>query len=538
MSGKINWKTLEHSGPLFPEEYTPLPENVMLVYEGKQLKLNSTDTNNQFNISVEEAAVLYSQILEREKRNTGQKKKTKSCVTPLFSSNFWDDWKSILNKHHPQITNFEKVDFSNIVRYVSEFKIFIDEERGMLLPEEKKSLKNEKEQLKEDYGYAVIDGEPTALGNFRIQPPGLYIGHTSKSTGRIKGRIKSSDVIVNGTTVHGNWGARETNPNVGYIAKYKHPVTRKYVYIQLDRKTSKFVEESDQLKFDKARKLGENIGLIRKVYQEDCKGFSVKLQQLGVAVFLLDTIAIRPGTEKDETADNDTIGLTTLKVENVKLLENSTIEINFFGKSSIEFKKNYRIPTLVHILLTSFSRGKATNDLLFDHINPAILNDYLKKIVPGITAKTFRTWKASSIFEKKLSELKIDVNSSETEKSIAFKNANIETALALNHKRMNQDNEEGIVELKNQIEKEELKLNGASASVKERTKNKIDQLKIKLVEKTENVSTITSKVNYIDPRIAVAWAKRIEFPIEKIYNQSHLLKFRWAVETRSDWKFK
>ena len=97
MSGKIHWKTLEHSGPLFPEPYNSLPDNVMLVYEEKKIKLNSTDTNNNFNMSAEEAAFLYSQILEREIRNTNKKRKTKSCVTDLFKINFWNDWRCTAN---------------------------------------------------------------------------------------------------------------------------------------------------------------------------------------------------------------------------------------------------------------------------------------------------------------------------------------------------------------------------------------------------------------------------------------------------------
>ena len=53
----------------------------------------------------------------------------------------------------------------------------------------------------------------------------------------------------------------------------------------------------------------------------------------------------------------------------------------------------------------------------------------------------------------------------------------------------------------------------------------------------ENVSLNTSKVNYIDPRITVAWAKKFEVPIEGLMNKNMLENFIWAMETPSKWKF-
>lgn len=36
---EIKWTTLEHAGVLFPPEYTPLPDDVKLLYEGKPVNL-------------------------------------------------------------------------------------------------------------------------------------------------------------------------------------------------------------------------------------------------------------------------------------------------------------------------------------------------------------------------------------------------------------------------------------------------------------------------------------------------------------------
>ena len=47
----------------------------------------------------------------------------------------------------------------------------------------------------------------------------------------------------------------------------------------------------------------------------------------------------------------------------------------------------------------------------------------------------------------------------------------------------------------------------------------------------------TSKINYNDPRISVAWCKKHDFPVEKIFTKVLLEKFVWAMPTESLWEF-
>lgn len=49
-------------------------------------------------------------------------------------------------------------------------------------------------------------------------------------------------------------------------------------------------------------------------------------------------------------------------------------------------------------------------------------------------------------------------------------------------------------------------------------------------EDLKTVALGTSKINYLDPRITVAWCKRNEVPIEKVFNKSLLTKFLWAMD--------
>jgi DNA topoisomerase-1 len=69
--------------------------------------------------------------------------------------------------------------------------------------------------------------------------------------------------------------------------------------------------------------------------------------------------------------------------------------------------------------------------------------------------------------------------------------------------------------------------------------DKIKKLRIKLELKQElkNLSLGTSKINYIDPRITVAFMKKHEIPIDKIFNKSLQEKFKWAFEVDKDFSF-
>lgn len=62
------------------------------------------------------------------------------------------------------------------------------------------------------------------------------------------------------------------------------------------------------------------------------------------------------------------------------------------------------------------------------------------------------------------------------------------------------------------------------------------ELAIRVKEDLKTVALGTSKINYMDPRITVAWCKRNEVPIEKVFNKSLLSKFYWAMDV--DWEFR
>ncbi|XP_047641484.1 DNA topoisomerase I, mitochondrial isoform X2 [Phacochoerus africanus] len=49
-------------------------------------------------------------------------------------------------------------------------------------------------------------------------------------------------------------------------------------------------------------------------------------------------------------------------------------------------------------------------------------------------------------------------------------------------------------------------------------------------EEGKQVALGTSKLNYLDPRISIAWCRRFGVPVEKIYNKTQREKFAWALD--------
>ena len=81
---------------------------------------------------------------------------------------------------------------------------------------------------------------------------------------------------------------------------------------------------------------------------------------------------------------------------------------------------------------------------------------------------------------------------------------------------------------------------------KKKIKERINKVKaqIQLIEnkkdlkvELKNLSLTTSKTNYIDPRITIAFFKNHDLPLEKIFTKALIDKFFWAVDVPKDWQF-
>jgi DNA topoisomerase-1 len=188
--------------------------------------------------------------------------------------------------------------------------------------------------------------------------------------------------------------------------------------------------------------------------------------------------------------------------------------------------------------LIEFTKNKSKSMEIFDKINTSDLNKYLQSLMEGLTAKVFRTYNASSLFNTELNLVQIKENINEDDKFNlllnTFNQANIKVAMLCNHQKNVQKNfKEQIQKIDDEID--QLKVNRSTEKNKLKIKKinlKLKKLKAKKELKLElkNISLGTSKINYIDPRITIAWIKKYDFPIEKIFSETLRDKFKWAFD--------
>ena len=524
---KKKWTTLEHNGVLFPPPYEKI--DVPVIYNGIEVVLDK---------DAEEAATLYARLLGTE------------YITNRFNKNFWNDWKRILGKDH-EIQNLDGVDFSQIQDYLLQKKEEKKLNKGFIDKEEKNAIE-------EKYKFAIVDGKKQPVGNFRIEPTGLFIGRgCNPKSGKIKPTIVPEDIIINigkGAKIPDpgldhKWKDVIHDQTIEWLASYKDIITGKTKYVWLGAQ-SDFKANSDIKKFDIARKLKRKINSIREENYKNMISSDPIIRQIATALYFIDNFALRVGNEKadDET---DTVGVTSLRTEHVKLLEDNKIKLNFLGKDSVRYDRVLEVDPRVYQNVKEFTEQKNNSDSLFNLITSSDVNKYLQGFMKNLTAKVFRTYNASNLFQKELKKIsKKYERSNELDKINLlldeFNKANAKVAMLCNHqKNINTSTNKQIETIDNMIKKNRTKLQLAKKSKKKnpakiaQIQSIIKKLKSKKMLKTElkNISLGTSKINYIDPRISVSFMKKHNLPIDKIFSKTLQEKFKWAMETDINYKF-
>ncbi|XP_027640117.1 DNA topoisomerase I, mitochondrial isoform X2 [Falco peregrinus] len=510
----VKWTQLEHRGPYFAPLYEPLPDNVQFYYDGKPLKLS---------LATEEIATFYAKMLDHE-----------YTTKEVFQNNFFNDWrKEMTSEEQEIIKDLDKCDFTKIHKY------FVDknEARKALSKEEKQKLKEEADKIQEEYGYCILDGHREKIGNFKTEPPGLFRGRGDHpKMGMLKKRIMPEDVIINCSK-----DSKIPKPPEGH--KWKEG-------------------EKDWQKYEIARRLKDVVHKIRAQYQADWKSKEMKKRQRAVALYFIDKLALRAGNEKEEGETADTVGCCSLRVEHIKLHPNLdgqeyVVEFDFLGKDSIRYYNKVSVEKLVFKNLQLFTKNKDPEDDLFDRLNTSILNRHLQSLMDGLSAKVFRTYNASITLQEQLKAL---TNSEDNVagKLLSYNRANRAVAILCNHQRSTpktfeksmQKLQTKIDAKKQQVEEAQQELKKAEDEFKDtkdakaevnvekkkkllkRLEEQLAKLNVQATDKEENkqIALGTSKLNYLDPRISVAWCKKFGVPIEKIYNKTQREKFAWAID--------
>jgi len=579
---KEKWRTLDHNGVVFAPPY--VPHKVKFLYEGREVKLSADQ---------EEIATMYAIMLD-----------TDWVQKERFRKNFMRDFQKILRDknqgegfYHAQITDLAKCDFTHIHKWSQEKREAEKEKRKDA--EYKKKVKAEKEEFDSIFGFALVDGIREKVGNYKVEPPGLFRGRGEHpKMGMLKKRIMPSDIVLNigeNTPIpecplpgH-QWGGVVHDRKVTYIAKWVENINGSHKFVYLGA-SSRFKGQNDRNKYEKARVLKTKIKSIRKDYTSKLTNKSLDLQQLATAVWMIDILSIRVGNEKDTDEEADTVGVCSLRVEHMTLLPEPDdpdtndkdawrITLDFLGKDSMRYHNTVSVTKQIYKNLRKFLAGKASDVDIFERIDPDKVNKYLKSKMEGLTAKVFRTHNASTVLQDQLSKGfhetvgKITVDSPLESKIFYYQQCNKEVAILCNHQKsvskshgdqllkldqQMQDIREQIEEMQEQLDeingvkrkKKKKKKTESKSPKRKKTKEQLEnqirkkqemlrkkELAKALKEDNKEVSLGTSKINYMDPRVTVAWCKKMQVPIEKIFNKSLLDKFPWAMQSNTKYDF-
>jgi len=535
---KPQWKTLQHNGPFFPELYKQ--HNIPVIIKDEKLNLP---------IICEEYITLYAKYIGTEYIN-------KSNFNKNFNLDFLPCLPNNIKKKY-NITSITDFDLSLIKKYLNDEK----EKKLNKTKQEKELEKKQKNEIYEPYMYCVIDGMKQKVGNFIIEPPGIFLGRGKHpKLGRIKKRIKPEDVTINLSkdakipipNIKGKWKNIIHDKNKIWLASWKDEITNKTKYI-FTSVESTFKSKSDEDKFNLARQLKRKVNKIRENYINELESNNIINKQLATALYFIDKLALRVGGKKDMKGQADTVGVTSLRVEHITLMGNNIIKLDFLGKDSIRYCEKVSVLPKIYKNIDTFINNKDKKNLLFNKIDSKTLNNYLDSFMKKLTAKVWRTYNASILFQKELNKIKPDkilqIDESERINYLIglFNQANTEVALLCNHQKNIPTNlKKSIERFNNMIKKLKQKKNKIKKSNKKNKKELINKInsKIKLLKlkketkiKMKNVSLGTSKMNYIDPRIIFAFIKKFNIPQEKLFTKSLLLRFKWASNVNETFKF-
>lgn len=534
-SARVKWQTLEHKGVAFPPEYQS--RGIRIKINGEELTLNR-----------DQEELVYA---------WAKKKNTHYVQDITFQENFLNDLKKLLNEKYKNV-KLEDIDFSMAYKLADEENEMKQQEKERyktLTREQKKEIsaakRAEREKLKSIYSKAVVNGSEVEIANWLVEPPGLFMGRGQHPMrGRWKPRVRTEDVTLNlgenAPVPEGNWKSIIHDHTSTWLATWMESLTAKRKYVWL-HDSAELRQENDRAKYEKAKKLAEHEAKVqREVIRRMMKGDG----RVATVAYLIMTLAMRVGDEKDPD-EADTVGASTLRVEHIQFPQlngKQMIKFDFLGKDSVPWQKTLEVNSdetrALYQNLKKFIQSKNQSDPIFDGINSRRVNAFFQQIMPGLTAKVFRTYIATRVVQLELSNGKVHKNSSDPMKIYVVKKANLAAAIRCNHKKgIDPKNpvsrkalekfEESIVKRKEAIAKVKADIDVKKWKTElqeKRLRHSLERLQLQLMlqQETRDYNLGTSLRNYIDPRIIKAWLNYVELDWTKIYTTTLQRKFRWV----------
>jgi DNA topoisomerase-1 len=306
------------------------------------------------------------------------------------------------------------------------------------------------------------------------------------------------------------------------------------------------------------------------------------------------------GDEKDPD-EADTVGATTLRPEHVTLHEDGTAEFKFLGKDSVLWHKKLQPPPAVlknleELIQNARPSGSTNNDKrhptrdkpqIFPTVDSGHVNTYLGEVLPGLTAKVFRTHHATQAVQESLDSSEVEASDPEYEKWGAVVQANLEAAVLCNHykkapdasrwqdRRARADDRRKQAEERVELYRAQLreatdaltalqrearqkkseaetsdkkgKIQASFAKKIAAAQKKVDTAKARLQRAEDTLGKLkvqdtvaargrtwnlgTSLKSYIDPRVFYRWGQQVDYDVlGRYYPKTLQRKFAWVKE--------
>ena len=498
-------KQLVHNGVLIPDAYKP--QGFTITFRGKPLALNPLQ---------EEMAVKFA-----------QKFGTPYLDDSTFRTNFMRDFAAALGlREKVTVDDFDWTPITKWIEAERARKLDMSKEAKKQLAAERKKIREER---KERYGWATVDGLRMEIASYMVEPPGIYMGRGGHpDRGRWKPAIETADVTLNlspdAPTSPGKWAGREWRPGELWIARWTDKLSGKMKYVWFHDATP-MKQERVQEKFDLALELESKVSEVRSHIQRNLTADDVKRRKVATVAYLIDVFKIRVGDEKE--TESGTVGATSLRREHILLTSNSPpkVRLHFLGKDSVLFEREHEVSSAVYRNLKEFT---SDGDRTFSGITTDQVREFLSEAMLRLSPKVFRTFSATELYRQRLDSSAVTSESQDIEKKMALIKANWEVAQMLNHQKAVPKKWQDTYQKRLQILKSLKGKRGRSADKrKESLKLRLTQMKL---TKTWNLGT--SLRNYIDPRVSVRFCRKVNYDWKKYYPKALVTKFAWAEQVK------
>jgi DNA topoisomerase-1 len=494
-------RQLIHSGIMTPK------------YEAKGLSIIVQGKRVQLTPEQEEMAVAFA-----------KKSGTEYVEDKVFVRNFLKDFSKALGSESD--LSPKEVDFADIIQ-------IIEHEKEVKLNKTKEEKKKEtearkviREANKQQFGFAIVDGQRVEIASYLAEPSCIFMGRGKHPLrGRWKKGPKEHDITLNlspdAPKPSGDWKEIRWEPDCMWVAKWDDKLRgdEKYVWLA---DTSTVKQNRDKDKFNQAKALEKTIEHVREHIMANLKAEDLKKRKTATVCYLIDALKLRVGDEKDRD-EADTVGATTLRPNHIKIGPDNLATFDFLGKDSVRWHKAIQLPEAVSGNLKEFVNNSDSS--IFKGIRSNTVAQFLSEAVPGLTAKVFRTYHATTTVREYLNQEAIQKSTPDHAKKYVATMANLQAAIVCNHKRKLPKN------WKKTLQRKTERLHKLKTT-KKKTRKTLENIEkaeteLRKTKVTRDYNLQTSLKSYIDPRVYRDWGRKIEFDWKQYYPKTLQRKFSW-----------